>query len=175
MEKITFKCAECGNDWPWIQRGLSDTKHRVYAWLCRPCAWVKFEKKNEDSKAKSKHYAEYYEREKTKNREKQRKMRLENKEFNREQYLLRTYGVNLQWYNEVLASQSERCAICQEFERIIDAKTGQPKLLVVDHDHKTGQVRRLLCHRCNIALGQADDSPELLRKMAAYLELHRME
>ena len=39
-----------------------------------------------------------------------------------------------------------------------------------DHDHKTGLFRGWLCHGCNIALGSAKDKPEILRKLAEYLE-----
>lgn len=40
----------------------------------------------------------------------------------------------------------------------------------VDHDHETGKVRGLLCDYCNKALGMAQDSPEILRKLARYLD-----
>ena len=39
-----------------------------------------------------------------------------------------------------------------------------------DHDHKTGEFRGWICHRCNLTLGKAGDSPALLRALAAYLE-----
>jgi len=40
----------------------------------------------------------------------------------------------------------------------------------IDHDHKTGEIRGVLCGGCNVALGSARDDPELLRNLAAYLE-----
>jgi hypothetical protein len=42
--------------------------------------------------------------------------------------------------------------------------------LAVDHDHKTGKVRGLLCHKCNKSIGGLQDSVVLLRKAADYLE-----
>lgn len=42
--------------------------------------------------------------------------------------------------------------------------------LFVDHNHKTGEVRGLLCQGCNASVGLAKDSPEVLRKLAKYLE-----
>lgn len=39
-----------------------------------------------------------------------------------------------------------------------------------DHNHRTGQFRGWLCHQCNVALGLLQDSPELLRKAANYVE-----
>lgn len=47
---------------------------------------------------------------------------------------------------------------------------GVTRRLVIDHDHATGAYRGLLCHRCNSALGFADDQAEKLRSLAAYLE-----
>ena len=41
-----------------------------------------------------------------------------------------------------------------------------------DHCHKTGNFRGWLCNRCNTTLGRVNDDPELLRKMASYLEKH---
>lgn len=49
------------------------------------------------------------------------------------------------------------------------------KVLQVDHDHKTGDVRALLCSRCNSLLGYADDSIELLKRAIAYLESFKEE
>lgn len=39
----------------------------------------------------------------------------------------------------------------------------------VDHCHSTGVVRGILCNDCNLALGMAQDSPETLRRLAAYV------
>lgn len=47
--------------------------------------------------------------------------------------------------------------------------------LVVDHCHKSKQIRGLVCHRCNVGLGYFRDDPELLRAAAAYLEAQSKE
>ena len=44
------------------------------------------------------------------------------------------------------------------------------KNLSVDHDHKTGKIRGFICNNCNVALGRVEDSPEILRALAVYLE-----
>ena len=56
-------------------------------------------------------------------------------------------------------AQGGRCALC-----------GGAKALVVDHDHATGKVRALLCHRCNTSLGWLEAHPGLLDRAAAYLD-----
>ena len=45
-----------------------------------------------------------------------------------------------------------------------------PTTLCVDHDHLTGEVRGLLCHRCNTTLGHVDDRADVLRALALYVE-----
>lgn len=42
--------------------------------------------------------------------------------------------------------------------------------LVVDHDHKTGTIRGLLCHNCNRALGLLEDNSLTIKKIIPYLE-----
>lgn len=62
---------------------------------------------------------------------------------------------------ELRAAQGDRCAICGNAE---------PQHL--DHDHKTGVTRQLLCQRCNQGLGLFRDDPKLLHAAAFYVELH---
>lgn len=69
-------------------------------------------------------------------------------------------------FDALVAKQNGCCAICG-----IDhaARVGSGRLSI-DHDHATGKVRGLLCHRCNSLLGHAKDKVETLRKAIAYLE-----
>ena len=60
------------------------------------------------------------------------------------------------------------CDICKQPERA--KRNGVTRQLNRDHDHTTGEWRGLLCNRCNYAIGQMSDNPELLRLAAAYLE-----
>jgi Recombination endonuclease VII len=66
-------------------------------------------------------------------------------------------------------AQSGLCAICGEPERRSTLYSG-PRHLCVDHDHKTGDVRGLLCGRCNTALGGFKDDAHLLANALAYLK-----
>jgi len=59
---------------------------------------------------------------------------------------------------------------CGEPEALVDRRTGQTKMLSVDHCHRTGTVRGLLCFVCNAALGQFKDDVKVLRRAVAYLE-----
>ena len=73
-------------------------------------------------------------------------------------------GLTLEEYDQLLSSQGGVCAICKT-----PPKPGGRRLNV-DHDHKTGKVRGLLCHRCNRALPWMSDSSDRLRAAADYLE-----
>jgi hypothetical protein len=74
------------------------------------------------------------------------------------------YDITLERFNELLAEQGGVCAICKKLE-----VTSRTKRLVVDHDHKTGRVRGLLCHRCNCGLGYFKDDSSLISGALSYL------
>jgi len=85
-------------------------------------------------------------------------------ERRRRQYLRYHYGITLEEYATLLDEQGERCAICGM------TPEDNGRRLCVDHDHKTGVVRGLLCLCCNTVLGNARDNPKILRTGALYLE-----
>lgn len=77
---------------------------------------------------------------------------------------LKRYGITVDEYNAILSSQGGHCAICSR------ACEEDGKKLSVDHDHRTGQVRGILCARHNFALGQVGDDPETLINLVNYLK-----
>ncbi len=87
----------------------------------------------------------------------------------RRKSLKKNYGITPEDYDKMLAHQQGRCAICKRLP------TGKRPVLFVDHDHKAESavtkcvIRGLLCHQCNIGIGNFDDSPEFLRAAAEYL------
>lgn len=99
-----------------------------------------------------------------------KKMREGNPDYHKSAFLKRKYAISILDYNEMLTAQDGRCAICRKTEsNIINGKTLS---LAVDHDHKTGAVRALLCSNCNTALGLFGDDPGLLDAAKAYLTKH---
>lgn len=78
----------------------------------------------------------------------------------RNRQLQNTYGISLGDYNELLAQQSEKCAICGKHQSEFDYP------LHVDHNHQTGKVRGLLCVGCNTGLGHFE---KLHKEMQNYL------
>lgn len=82
-------------------------------------------------------------------------------------YLTRTYGIVMEDYTDMHTSQEAKCAICGG-EGFIQKRCHKIKL-VVDHCHTTGNVRGLLCHNCNRALGLFHDNIEHLQQAITYL------
>jgi hypothetical protein len=70
-------------------------------------------------------------------------------------------------YDKLFLKQNKCCAICNTLAK------GLKRRLDVDHNHKTGKVRGLLCAGCNIGLGRFKDNSSLLKKAAVYLNAHR--
>lgn len=66
---------------------------------------------------------------------------------------LRRYGLTTETHDAIAERQGWVCAICHK---------KPPQVFDVDHDHKTGKVRGLLCHRCNTMLGAFGDDAELI-------------
>ena len=75
--------------------------------------------------------------------------------------LKKAYGITIEQYDEQLAVQGGVCAIC--------GKPPKSRCLDVDHDHKTGLLRGLLCHMCNRALAYLRNDPNHAGRAEAYL------
>lgn len=88
-----------------------------------------------------------------------REWRRRNKDRVKAHELKKNYGISLEQFNELLVKQDGRCAVCGEI----------PERPNVDHDHKTKVVRGILCTNCNLMLGHAGDSVEILQKATQYL------
>ena len=81
------------------------------------------------------------------------------KALDRKNGLKRKYGITVGEYDNMLSIQDGKCAVC-----------GDKTKLYVDHCHSTNEVRGLLCHLCNTALGGFRDSTHNLQKAISYLE-----
>lgn len=82
--------------------------------------------------------------------------------------LRKKYGISSAEKAEILAQQDGKCAGCGTGDPGIANQTGK-KSWHVDHDHKTGERRGILCRQCNLILGMADDDPQVLLGLVTYL------
>ncbi len=80
----------------------------------------------------------------------------------------RRFGITPEEYEKRFQSQSGTCAICKQPETA--TRLGKVKALSVDHCHKTGAIRGLLCSDCNTGIGKLKDDPKVLRSAIQYLE-----
>ena len=75
----------------------------------------------------------------------------------------RQYGITLAEYNAMLEKQDYKCAICGNEDEV------EGRRLAIDHCHTKGNVRGLLCGKCNRGLGLFYDNLDLLEKAKDYL------
>lgn len=171
-----IKCATCASMKELMEFSLDKTQSTGRDASCRVCT----------RKAAKAYYLAHRDEQRSKARERARKRRLkfreECKRKDREYFLknrdtLRTkrhkravmerYGITHQQFDELIASHGGKCAICG------DSETRQNNWFIyhlcVDHDHKSGRVRGLLCTNCNRLLGAAKDSIYVLEKAILYL------
>ena len=122
-------------------------------------------------------YLKHYEKEKLSNkkyreknkeliREKQRKFNKENPIKRKNSMLKYQYGITLIDYNKMFEQQKGKCAICKRHQNNLT------RTLCVDHDHKTNQVRALLCVTCNTDVSVVENR---LEEMLNYLNKHRKD
>ena len=98
-----------------------------------------------------------------------RRYREKNPDTIRDGKLKASFGIGLEDYNKLLASQDNVCAICKQTETTLSV-SGNLKALAVDHCHTTGKVRGLLCQKCNQALGLFNDDVERLSSAIKYIK-----
>lgn len=77
--------------------------------------------------------------------------------------LLKKHGITETELRILEDAAQGRCEICGQ-------RPGENETLCIDHDHRTNQIRGMLCSTCNLAIGQFEDNPFLLRRAAEYLE-----
>lgn len=85
----------------------------------------------------------------------------------RNRYVIRTYGITQQQYEEMFQQQGGVCGICGSQP---DIERHGISRLAIDHCHSTGKIRGLLCNNCNAGMGLIGDTAEHLKAALAYLE-----
>jgi hypothetical protein len=143
--KTCRRCGETKDLSEFYKRTKSkDGRYRT----CKSCM------KNKNSDYYQNHvewYAQYF----------QRRIKEIPKETYREKQVASHYKISVEEYRKLIERSKGVCEACGH---------PQPSLsLAVDHDHKTGKVRGLLCRRCNLALGFVKDNPQVLFKLYRYL------
>lgn len=107
---------------------------------------------------------DYYRRNKDRLREQKQKRRHQTDPGR----LRERYGMTYDEYLTRVEQQGGVCAICRNPGR---KRTPRGLPLVVDHDHRTGRIRGLLCSPCNTALGRLGDTEEAMERVLEYLRV----
>ncbi len=103
----------------------------------------------------------------------ERKLYIKYLEENRVRGVTKNKNITIEQYYEMLKIQNNKCAICNKAETRKIKGSNEIARLCIDHCHETGIVRSLLCSDCNTGIGKLEDSPDLLRKAAEYIEHHK--
>jgi hypothetical protein len=86
------------------------------------------------------------------------------------------YGITRDQYESMLAAQDGKCAIETCGREIVNAfsalRVPLRQIACIDHDHVSGKVRALLCHRCNYVVGCAEKHPDIITSAQAYIRRH---
>ena len=149
------KCSKCHKIYPATPEYFSRNKSRKdnLACWCKEC--YKRYKQSDKGKATLKKYRQTE----------------ESKQSRRNSDYKYNYGITLAEYDQMFEQQNSCCAICGQPE-IVKFK-GKIKPLSVDHNHKTGKIRGLLCVRCNLILRDAKDNILTLHYAMEYLKKNK--
>jgi hypothetical protein len=81
----------------------------------------------------------------------------------------RKHGITVDLLLDLEKKQDGKCAICGSTK----SEHGRSEKLYFDHCHKTNRPRALLCHQCNILIGSAKDSIQILEQAITFLKKHQ--
>lgn len=170
MAELMKTCPKCGVEKQLIDFCKNKNAKDGHACWCKSCKSEcnkEYYSRPENKARRDEYRKEYY----NNNKEKLAKYRKEYRQRSNvkknaaEYYLLQKYGITMEGRNKIIDDQGGRCAICE-------CELDMAKNTCVDHDHKTGRVRGVLCNNCNKALGFIQDNPEIISRMVNYLEFH---
>lgn len=88
----------------------------------------------------------------------------------RARFLRWKYGITVEQYDEMFAQQGGMCAVCGGAETIKGRRW-----LDVDHCHRTGRVRALLCSTCNRVFGMLAEDPNRIAQLLRYALSHETD
>lgn len=161
------QCTECEQLKSLSEFNKDRTQKDGIRCICKECG----KKYHEKNKIKiHKQQKEYYQIHKTEILERQKKHNKteKGKSANLRKRLRYYYDITLEQYDKMVENQNGVCAICGDINKNGDR-------LVVDHDHETGEIRNLLCHRCNLLLGLIKENMVILQSVTNYLKKHKVQ
>ena len=110
-----------------------------------------------------KYNKEYYKNHKEKINKQATQWRKNNPEKVKQINIKSNYGLSHEDWLKMWENQNGKCAICGKL-------FSTPSNIYVDHNHRTGEVRGLLCQKCNYGIGYLNDDLQLIRRAIKYLK-----
>jgi len=163
-----------------LRCGLEYSPNSPTQKYCENCREICYKEKMKEyylknKKKKVKQMKEYY----LKNKEKLDKKHIEYYYENRsmiskqmkEWKLEKNYGLTVKKYNKMLKKQKGFCPIC--LKKINGNNKNGRRKANVDHNHKTGKVRELICINCNLVIGLLKENIKVSKNITKYLEKHK--
>lgn len=147
MPEPTKTCTKCGETKPLAAYGLHPNTRDGYRTSCKPC---NSKQTRQWAIANPEKVKEWVRLNPEKRYAQQRRWGYK-----------RRYGITVADYDRMFTEQGGKCAICRGDSCYEN--------LAVDHDHKTGAIRGLLCQNCNAGIGNLKDDPLVLEAAIAYL------
>lgn len=89
--------------------------------------------------------------------------------INCERVITKKFDITKEEYYKLIDEHNNKCAICKQPETKVTRRDGTVNALSIDHSHKTGKIRGLLCHACNSGIGLLKDSENVLQSAIEYL------
>ena len=162
----TKVCNLCHQDLPLTSYWIGDKKRGYLRGECKDCAKARLRARYAASpEARAAAYA---------NSRKQALLKPRTPEQQRTYSLKNKFGIEHGGYEKMLAAQGGKCALCDRPDggRVGTQGKWKSNHFNVDHDHKTGRVRGLLCHKCNVRVGAYEGllADVGIHKLIAYLD-----
>lgn len=159
----TKVCTKCGTVKPITEFWITDKERGYRRGPCKEC----------DKEHQRRQYADNAEfrRKAKENSARWQKANPRGYESQRRSSLKYIYGLTVQQWDAMLEAQGGKCALCGSEDHGRRAFDGRFKRFMVDHCHKTGRVRGLLCHTCNVRVGAYEKLLDQIgiHKLVAYL------
>jgi hypothetical protein len=128
--------------------------------LCQQCYMNQLYKKNPIMRQKARNRTNAY-----------RKNNLEKvRQADREKHLKKKFNIGISEYESLQSAQNNLCAICKNPETT-SCRGQKINYLAVDHCHRSGVIRGLLCFKCNTAISIIENTPNILESIREYLKL----
>jgi len=152
------KCCTCKQEKPYDLFSKNKSENDKYHMRCKQCQRDEYKNNIDRYRQNSREYS------KSEVGRRNYKKRIESGKHKFNQ-LKSKYGITADEYHALLIKQKSKCAIC---DKVFEDTTRATKAHV-DHCHKTGRIRGLLCNGCNLVLGHFDDDVNILKKAMEYL------